>query len=54
MLRYRLVSAYAKAITLLDKKPNQVFMSEIRRNNTKLNLSLAGMEEIAATGVTQA
>ena len=54
MLRYRLVSAYAKAITLLDKKPNQVFMSEIRRNNTKLNLSLAGMEEIATTGVTQA
>lgn len=50
MLRYTLVTAYAKAITQLDKKPNQVLMSEIRRNNTKLNLSLADMQEIAAAG----
>lgn len=50
MLRYTLVTAYAKAIDILGKKPNQVLLSEIRRNNTKLNLSLAEMEEMAATG----
>lgn len=49
MLRYTLVTAYAKAIALVGKKPNQVLMSEIRRNNTKLNLSLAQMEEIASS-----
>ena len=49
-LRYALVTAYAKAISLLDKKPNQVLMQEIRRNNTKLNQSLAEMQEIAAVG----
>ena len=50
MLRYTLVTAYAKAIALLEKKPNQVLMSEMRRNNTKLNLSMAEMEEMAASG----
>lgn len=47
-LRYTLVTAYAKAINLLGKKPNQIFMQEIRRNNTKLNQSLADMHAYVA------
>lgn len=49
ILRYTLVTAYAKSIDLLGKKPNGEFMREIRRNNTKLNLTLSDMQTFAAT-----
>ena len=49
ILRYTLVTAYAKAIDLLGKKPNRVFMQEIRRNNIKMKQSLAHMHAFAAS-----
>lgn len=49
ILRYTLVTAYAKAIDLLGKKPNRVFMQEIRRNNIKMKQSLADMHAFAAS-----
>lgn len=49
-LRYILVTAYSKAIDELGKKPNQVFLAEIRRINKKMKHSLADMTVYAAGG----
>lgn len=54
ILRYTLVTAYAKAIGLMDKKPNRVFMQEIRQINTKMNQTLSDMDAyVAASGGAQ-
>lgn len=43
ILRYAMVTAYAKAIASLGKKPSRIFMQEIRRNNTKMGETLSDM-----------
>lgn len=53
MLRYKLVTAYAKAIDLLGKKPHRVFMQEIRRHNAKFGETLADMNAYVVTSSGQ-